>query len=78
MPRQRGGHRRLKTSIAGLASARVCHDHFERVVIVEPEDWLSSKDAWTENVQELQYKRSRLMQWDSYQGVCVCGLPRLP
>ncbi|KAK0466727.1 uncharacterized protein EV420DRAFT_644298 [Desarmillaria tabescens] len=28
-------------SIAGLTAARVCHDHFEDVVIIEPEAWLN-------------------------------------
>lgn len=31
----------LNHSIAGLWSARVAADHFEEVVIVEPESWLS-------------------------------------
>ncbi|KIL56901.1 hypothetical protein M378DRAFT_88651 [Amanita muscaria Koide BX008] len=58
-------------SIGGLASARICHDHFERVIIVEPEAWLSTADACPVNVSELQHKRSRLMQWESYQGTQV-------
>ncbi|KAK0459070.1 uncharacterized protein EV420DRAFT_1676791 [Desarmillaria tabescens] len=39
-------------SVRGLITARVCHDHFEQVVIVEPE-------AWKED------KRSRIMQYNS-------------
>ncbi|KAF8624200.1 hypothetical protein AX17_007189 [Amanita inopinata Kibby_2008] len=60
-------------SLAGLAAARICHDHFERIVIVESEAWLSTEDAWTENVNEQQNKRTRLMQWESLQGFHVWG-----
>ncbi|KAK0202370.1 hypothetical protein DFS33DRAFT_1476012 [Desarmillaria ectypa] len=31
--------------ILGLLAARVCHDHFEEVVIVELESWLNSENA---------------------------------
>ncbi|KIJ23543.1 hypothetical protein M422DRAFT_127460, partial [Sphaerobolus stellatus SS14] len=31
-------------SISGLLTARICSDHFEKVLIVEPEDWLLSLD----------------------------------
>ena len=30
-------------SIAGLVAARILHDHYERVVIIEPEGWLACK-----------------------------------
>ena len=58
-------------SIAGLAAARVCHDHFERVIIIEPEGWLSTEEGWTDNVLELKKKRARILQWDSYQGISL-------
>ncbi|PFH48973.1 hypothetical protein AMATHDRAFT_64243 [Amanita thiersii Skay4041] len=60
-------------SLGGLAAARVCHDHFERVVIVEPEAWLSTDDAWRENVSEQQNKRKRLMQWETNQAIQTWG-----
>ncbi|KAF5358627.1 hypothetical protein D9758_007741 [Tetrapyrgos nigripes] len=55
-------------SIAGLLAARVCHDHFERVIIVEPEAWLTTEDgvkvkSWTQD-----NKRARVMQYTSVHG----------
>ncbi|KAF5344483.1 hypothetical protein D9758_014135 [Tetrapyrgos nigripes] len=55
-------------SIAGLLAARVCHDHFERIVIVEPEAWLSTEEgrkvkSWTQDG-----KRARVMQYTSLHG----------
>ncbi|EGO21881.1 hypothetical protein SERLADRAFT_372527 [Serpula lacrymans var. lacrymans S7.9] len=58
-------------SIGGLLTARICHDHFERVIIVEPEAWLSTSDgretqAWTQ-----KYQRYRVVQYYSLQAVQV-------
>ncbi|KAK7453512.1 hypothetical protein VKT23_011791 [Stygiomarasmius scandens] len=58
-------------SLAGLLAARVCHDHFERVVIVEAEAWLSTEDgikveSWTQT-----NKRARVMQYTSLHGNLV-------
>ncbi|KAL5489740.1 hypothetical protein ACEPAI_4572 [Sanghuangporus weigelae] len=39
-------------SIAGLWTARICADHFEDVVIVEPEGWLSTSDGCTDIFDE--------------------------
>ncbi|KAJ7489465.1 hypothetical protein FB451DRAFT_691135 [Mycena latifolia] len=60
-------------SIAGLLTARVCHDHFERVLIVEPEAWLASAegrkiDGWNQKLQ-----RSRVVQYTSLHA-CQCYL----
>jgi hypothetical protein len=58
-------------SIAGLLTARVCADHFERVIIIEAENWLSKQCAWPDNTFELKNKRSRLAQWESLQGMLI-------
>ncbi|KAL1720184.1 hypothetical protein EV715DRAFT_197336 [Schizophyllum commune] len=67
-------------SYSGLLAARVCHDHFERVVIIDPEEWLSTEEgrltaAWTQTSQ-----RSRIMQYFSLNATQVStfvGLQRL-
>ncbi|THU91062.1 hypothetical protein K435DRAFT_841195 [Dendrothele bispora CBS 962.96] len=55
-------------SIAGLLAARVCHDHFERVVVVEPEGWLSTEDGVQVESWEQKYKRARVIQYTSVHG----------
>ncbi|KAF9061789.1 hypothetical protein BDP27DRAFT_1428556 [Rhodocollybia butyracea] len=55
-------------SIAGLLAARVCHDFFERVIIVEPEEWLTSEDGMRRFGREQEHKRSRVMQYQSLHG----------
>lgn len=45
----------LVFSIAGLFAARVLSDHFESVAIIEPDT-------------ELDYKRSRVGQWNQGHG----------
>ncbi|THU91061.1 hypothetical protein K435DRAFT_727686 [Dendrothele bispora CBS 962.96] len=52
-------------SIAGLLAARVCHDHFERVVVVEPEAWLLTEDGVQVESWEQKHKRARVMQYTS-------------
>jgi hypothetical protein len=59
---------KLFPSIAGLAAARVCHSHFDKVVIVEPEAWLATAEAWDVDAQK-QNARSRLMQYKSFHGM---------
>ncbi|KAL5511076.1 hypothetical protein ACEPAH_4291 [Sanghuangporus vaninii] len=39
-------------SIAGLWTARICADHFEDVVVVEPEGWLSTGDGCSDIFDE--------------------------
>ncbi|KAF5347544.1 hypothetical protein D9757_014296 [Collybiopsis confluens] len=55
-------------SIAGLLAARVCHDFFERVVIVEPEKWLTTEDGIRQFSWEQENSRSRIMQYQSLHG----------
>lgn len=59
-------------SIAGLLSARVCSNHFTRVVIVEPEAWLSTTAGLAhepragEGVNGIKPNpRTRVMQYNS-------------
>lgn len=40
-------HLPLSHSVAGLLSARVCADHFDEVLIIEPEAWLGSEEGRT-------------------------------
>ncbi|KAK0215858.1 hypothetical protein EDD85DRAFT_996317 [Armillaria nabsnona] len=60
-------------SIAGLVTARVCHDHFENVVIVEPETWLSSQDAKRTDAWNQENKRTRIMQYRSLHSLLAIG-----
>ncbi|KAK0466734.1 uncharacterized protein EV420DRAFT_1505023 [Desarmillaria tabescens] len=60
-------------SVGGLLAARVCHDHFEDVVIVEPESWLNSEDARRTDSWNQENRRSRVMQNDSFQVIMVMG-----
>ncbi|KAF8806732.1 hypothetical protein BYT27DRAFT_7190377 [Phlegmacium glaucopus] len=55
-------------SISGLITARVCHDHFERVLIVEPEAWLFTDDGMPTHAWTQKNKRTRVMQYRSGQG----------
>ncbi|KAK0501783.1 hypothetical protein EDD18DRAFT_1317898 [Armillaria luteobubalina] len=60
-------------SIAGLVVARVCHDHFEDVIIIEPETWLSSQDAKRTDVWNQENKRTRIMQYHSLHSLLAAG-----
>ncbi|KAJ4487208.1 hypothetical protein C8J55DRAFT_451707 [Lentinula edodes] len=55
-------------SIAGLLAARVCSDFFERVIIVEPEEWLTTEDGMRRFGWEQEHKRTRVMQYQSLHG----------
>ncbi|KAF8916286.1 hypothetical protein CPB85DRAFT_1251006 [Mucidula mucida] len=55
-------------SVGGLLTARVCHDHFERVIIVEAENWLDTEDARKVQSWTQENPRSRIMQYTSIQG----------
>ncbi|KAF7310045.1 hypothetical protein MIND_00377500 [Mycena indigotica] len=57
-------------SIAGLLTARICHEHFERVLVIEAEEWAASEDAravdgWKAN---MKHQRTRIMQFNSLHG----------
>ncbi|KIY49046.1 hypothetical protein FISHEDRAFT_42132 [Fistulina hepatica ATCC 64428] len=66
-------------SITGLITARVCHDFFERVLIIEPEAWVGTPDGLIEKAWEHKNSRGRVMQWNSlhacqgfvYRGLCA-------
>ncbi|KIY62532.1 hypothetical protein CYLTODRAFT_458908 [Cylindrobasidium torrendii FP15055 ss-10] len=54
-------------SVGGLFAARVCSDHFERVVIIEPESWLTTEDgrrtdSWNQENKRLQHGLYRTVQ----------------
>ncbi|KAK0215868.1 hypothetical protein EDD85DRAFT_962651 [Armillaria nabsnona] len=55
-------------SFAGLFAARVCHDHFDDVVIVEPEPWANDPEAKCQDAWNQAKPRSRVMQYKSLQG----------
>ncbi|KAF7310059.1 hypothetical protein MIND_00378900 [Mycena indigotica] len=67
--------------IAGLLTARVCHAHFKRVLLVEAEAWLSTEDARrVDGWKHLRTPRARLMQWNSLhssQAFLFAGLENL-
>ncbi|KAH8116326.1 hypothetical protein DFH11DRAFT_1506179 [Phellopilus nigrolimitatus] len=58
-------------SIAGLFTARICADHFEDVLIIEPEAWLETKEGRTAVYDEKgayiesrrEHKRTRVEQY---------------
>lgn len=54
-------------SIAGLLVAKVCSDHFENVVTVESEEWVTTPDAYTgSHRKELaNKKRSHVAQYNA-------------
>ncbi|KAJ6551259.1 hypothetical protein B0H19DRAFT_951110 [Mycena capillaripes] len=52
-------------SIAGLLTARVCHDHFERVLIIEAEAWVASEEGRKIDGWNQKLPRSRVMQYSS-------------
>ncbi|PBK99980.1 hypothetical protein ARMGADRAFT_525668 [Armillaria gallica] len=55
-------------SLAGLFTARVCLDHFDEVVIVEPEVWADRPDAKRQDAWNQENTRSRIMQYESLHG----------
>ncbi|KAH7101153.1 hypothetical protein BKA62DRAFT_704391 [Auriculariales sp. MPI-PUGE-AT-0066] len=69
-------------SIGGLLTARVCADHFDRVVVIEPEGWALSDEArhgrgytGTREVHgddgtytTVTHKRSRIWQYTTFHG----------
>ena len=65
----------LSSSFAGLWAARVCADHFEKVVIIEPEIWIGPnqdldpedfvavKTREQEDTQSIVNQRTRVRQY---------------
>lgn len=60
----------LVGSIAGLWTARVAADHFEDVLVIEPEEWVGSElgrsnpfDANGDRIEENAPPRTRVMQY---------------
>ncbi|KAK0188450.1 hypothetical protein F5146DRAFT_1225237 [Armillaria mellea] len=64
-------------SIGGLIAARVCHDHFDDVLIVEPEAWLNSPDAMRVDPWNQECKRSRIVQYNSLHLLLAIGYKAL-
>ena len=68
-------HSSRSDSIAGLWAARACLDHFEDVVIVEPEAWLGTdiggKPPYNEigTLQGERHERARVLQYNAAHGV---------
>ncbi|EGN96339.1 hypothetical protein SERLA73DRAFT_170728 [Serpula lacrymans var. lacrymans S7.3] len=61
-------------SIAGLLAARICHNHFERVVIVETEPWLADNEARATQAWTQKRYRTRVLQYRSLQAQQVISL----
>ena len=75
---------KARRSIGGLLTARVCADHFERVVVVEPEAWTFTDEARdpprdivrdvekdSTKYRTVQSSRSRVYQYGSIHGACT-------
>ena len=66
----------MDDSIAGLWAARVCADHFENVIVVEPEEWTTTEEAgrgrYDENGERRagcsDHLRTRVYQYNSVHG----------
>ncbi|KIY64761.1 hypothetical protein CYLTODRAFT_424950 [Cylindrobasidium torrendii FP15055 ss-10] len=52
-------------SLSGLFTARICADHFDKVIVVETEDWLSQEDGVTSQRWQDAPARARVIQWKS-------------
>ncbi|KAF7310049.1 hypothetical protein MIND_00377900 [Mycena indigotica] len=55
-------------SIAGLLTARVCHAHFRKVLVVEPEAWAATEEARILGPWNQEPRRTRLLQRNSLHG----------
>ncbi|KZS94231.1 hypothetical protein SISNIDRAFT_549413 [Sistotremastrum niveocremeum HHB9708] len=67
-------------SIGGLLTARICSTHFSRVIVVEPEAWLSTKAGISHDVPESKgdgkkpNPRARVMQYNAIHNYHVYTL----
>lgn len=57
--------------MAGLLTARVCHDHFDRVLIIEREAWLSTDDARVVHAWTQEHRRTNVIQYYSLNGPSI-------
>jgi hypothetical protein len=73
-------------SIAGLLTARVCADHFSKVIIIDPEAWLITEEGMRDRHRQqgsdymASRKRSRVPQYTSlhlYQPFSLMALRKL-
>ena len=62
-------HSSRSDSIAGLWAARACLDHFEDVVIVEPEAWLGTDIGEIGTLQGERHECARVLQYNAAHGV---------
>ncbi|KAJ7169345.1 hypothetical protein C8R43DRAFT_1060176 [Mycena crocata] len=60
-------------SVAGLLTARVCHDHFEKVLVIEAEAWVASEEGRKVRGWDQKMPRSRVLQYKSLHA-CQCFL----
>ena len=77
-------------SVAGLATARMCTDHFENVIVVEPETWLHTEEGVTvpdrmaknvgkgdDSYNAPSHKRARVPQWALHHCKFCCFHPSI-
>ncbi|KAF7322192.1 hypothetical protein MKEN_00743700 [Mycena kentingensis (nom. inval.)] len=55
-------------SIAGMLAARICHAHFKKVLIIEPDKWTTSDEARTLKEWNHEPRRTRVLQYTSLHG----------
>ncbi|KAJ7066142.1 hypothetical protein C8F01DRAFT_1122312 [Mycena amicta] len=55
-------------SVAGLLTARICHGHFRKVLIIEPDAWVATEEARTVSGWNQGHPRTRILQWNSLHG----------
>lgn len=55
-------------SYAGLWTACVCSDHFEDVVVIEPDAWVCTEEGTKTPVQIPDSKRAHIAQYNSLHG----------
>lgn len=56
-------------SFAGLWTACVCSDHFEDVVVIEPDAWVCTEEGIRTPVELPVTKRARVAQYNSLHGM---------
>ncbi len=56
-------------SFAGLWTACICSDHFEHVVVIEPDAWVCTEEGIRTPVELPVTKRARVAQYNSLHGM---------